>query len=992
MTNATKTVPAVDPVEQLKAVIHKYVRTDGPTKGLVNAQDYNRMTAEALAAYLTANSSFNTIEECELLLEGKVAKDFFALWLDVTDNMVYDSVQLKPEKSHDDDGNEVTHSVPVPHRLIVNSRLDKFAEDIKNETVSILKQELRDRPIKFPEREPNRVKFLEALRKLPVGFNAQNPAEAATSMTAFVTNICYNRGIDGARRQQKLAYLQQPQAGNGGKGLTMDSFEGWAKAVGLCVGTMDPTETKFVSEDAAYVDVLICPEVKRLQSDCFSVINPIVDNIAYRSQRKHCNSKTVKSRATVIMASQFEYPDPNRRRVAPVIFAANSIEDAKADDLKYFAAFHPVKNADGIVRFKADTDEVRKAWSDVFKYCVFDAVYKDPSVSDDKKIFPHSYLKALQIMQQVRDADAGDGRYAQNYGTPLGCKVKTEYRDLDHCIRCLQRAQILDTHNSKEVGTVKTCLAQLVNTAQRRGFWGESKKGIRADRLPFSAYDFDGCSVDAPDIEEGYSFSAISCRWDRLIAAYTEEVPQDPNKGGKDNDGHREDQGGHSGHPEKSEAHQVDERRAAAVHSGGTVGAADICGDVCLHGQPADHHDSADKAEDDRGGLDATIDQLLDSYAGTGVASTTSPACTADNKPGTSFVCAQVSPTPSGHVVGGLTTQCKSGDFIFPDNIIGSTVTINGEDKVLDGICCTWHPDNTLACFNKTTTGTDCMPIDKWDADPGKSSPEYLVNCVNKPGCTGRHTKDVYPTYIVFEADHVSKEAQLKNINWSKARGHICSITDSMKRSYAVAVPLGEAGIRITDNDTMKLVCKEVGEKFFYDASILDPATWRINNLMRCPGGIRTKKDDDDNGPWVGAVQRQIYANPDATPPANIDDIVDRAVAKRAAAKLRAAFFDNQVLENEEEALEKLDNYYRKHANSNTLTEELDIAHEVVCAGVVDPASGVNWLGGLNCLRGYRMPRAVLETYLNRVREVHPTHLPQDNDYYLEDYGRKEVA
>lgn len=960
MTNATKTEPAANPVEQLKAVIHKYVRTDGPTKGLVNAQDYNRMTAEALAAYLTANSSFNTIEECELLLEGKVAKDFFALWLDVTDNMVYDSVQLKPEKSHDDDGNEVTHSVPVPHRLIVNSRLDKFAEDIKNETVSILKQELRDRPIKFPEREPNRVKFLEALRKLPVGFNAQNPAEAATSMTAFVTNICYNRGIDGARRQQKLAYLQQPQAGNGGKGLTMDSFEGWAKAVGLCVGTMDPTETKFVSEDAAYVDVLICPEVKRLQSDCFSVINPIVDNIAYRSQRKHCNSKTVKSRATVIMASQFEYPDPNRRRVAPVIFAANSIEDAKADDLKYFAAFHPVKNADGIVRFKADTDEVRKAWSDVFKYCVFDAVYKDPSVSDDKKIFPHSYLKALQIMQQVRDADAGDGRYAQNYGTPLGCKVKTEYRDLDHCIRCLQRAQILDTHNSKEVGTVKTCLAQLVNTAQRRGFWGDSKKGIRADRLPFSAYDFEGCSVDAPDIEEGYSFSAISCRWDRLIAAYTEEVPQDPTKGGKKNDGHREDQGGHSGHPEKSEAHQVDERRAAAVHSGGTVGAANIGGDVCLHGQPADHHDSADKAEDDRGGLDATIDQLLDSYAGTGVASTTSPACTADNKPGTSFVCAQVSPTPSGHVVGGLTTQCKSGDFIsgfpFHDLLIA-------KDK--------FEVDN--------------LTIDEWKAK-WTDAPQYLVTAVHQPGMHGRKMADLIPTYMVFESDTLSKEEQKANVKPEFLK-YFSWATDTGGKSIHWLLHLSPyAQKKLTNNkDLYHDVWDSVNTLCFKQPNVVDKQVKSIGRLTRCPFGIRTDK------PPYGVRQELFYCNPDAED-LDLTEIIEKLEARYRAKQLRAAFFDNKILENEEEALEKLDNYYRKHANSNTLTEELDIAHEVVCAGVVDPASGINWLGGLNCLRGYRMPRAVLETYLNRVREVHPTHLPQDNDYYLEDYGRKEVA
>ena len=288
--------------------------------------------------------------------------------------------------------------------------------------------------------------------------------------------------------------------------------------------------------------------------------------------------------------------------------------------------------------------------------------------------------------------------------------------------------------------------------------------------------------------------------------------------------------------------------------------------------------------------MDATIDQLLDSYAGTGVASTTSPACTADNKPAAVSLVGdgKVSPTPNGRVVGGLTTQCKTGDFILPDNIIGSTVTIDGEDKVLDGICGTYHPDNTLACFNRYTTGADCMPIEEWDADPGKSTPEFIINCRNKPGCHGRHVEDVYPTYIVFEADHIDGEAQLRNIDWDKASGHICSITDSMKASKHILVPLGEAGKRITDNKVMALVCQEIGREFFHDASVLDPATWTINRLTRCPGGIRTKKDDDDNGPWVGAVQRQIYANPDATPPANIDDIVDKAIAKHAAEQIRA--------------------------------------------------------------------------------------------------------
>lgn len=990
MTTTTKPEPSV----KLADKIQRYVEDDGPAKGLVHAQLHNHLAAVALAESLAAEP-ITTPSDVDKLLESEKASECRAIWCKGVSGSFYDFIDYKAEKGHDEDGNEVTRQVPTPHKINVSSRCDKYLTEITQAAALLLKQQLRTRPVAFPERHPDNAAFLGfAKMVLP---NVENPAAAATALRVLIENLMANRDVEGARKQAVFVLLLQRLNGGGGKGLWLDGLIDYCKSIGLLTTAFNPAEFHFVSDAPGYADLLTCHEAPRVPKEAYPTINNIVDNVEFESQRKHCPAKIVQSVSTLVMASNYEYSDQNNRRVMTIEFAANRILTLADDELKYFDVYKPVRTNKSGVRYQVtDNKRLMQAWEGLFRSVVFGAVYDMPTKGNtDQKVvqLDHRHLRALQIMQQVRDADRQDGTYNREYENALTCKPGTEYRDVDHCIATLVKSSIID---KSEKAIVRSLLCQLLLEASRLNLI--PGHGRKADRIPFSCFDFERCTVDDPDgNEEGYTFAAISNRWDRLIAAYADTtVPQDPNKGGKDNDGHREDQGGHSGHPEKSEAHQVDERRAAAVHSGGTVGTANIGGDIRQHGCTADPHDSADQAADDRRGLDATIDQLLDSYAGTGVASTTSPACTADDKPGTSVVCAQVSPTPSGRVVDAsfkdVDTECKSGDFIFPDNIIGSTVTIDGEDKVLDGICGTWHPDNTLACFSKYTTGSDCMPIDKWDADPGKSSPEYLVNCVNKPGCTGRHAEDVYPTYIVFEADHIDGDAQLRNIDWDKARGHIASITDSMRASKHILVPLGQAGIRITDNDIMAAVCREVGQEFFNDASVLDPATWTINRLTRCPGGIRTKKDDDDNGPWVGAVQRQIYANPEATPPANIDDIVDKAIAKRAAAKLRAAFFDNRILEDEEKALEKLDSYYNKHANSGTLTEELDLAHEVVCAGYVDPASGANWLGGLNCLRGYRMPRAVLETYLDRVRQVHPTHIPQDNDYYLKDYGRKEVA
>lgn len=994
MATTTKTEPA----ENLATTIQRYVKDDGPAKGLVHAQMHNYLAAVALADAL-AEEKITTPSDVDKLLDagsGK-ASEYRTMWCDAVAGRFYDDITYKPEKGHDEDGNEVTKQVPTPHKINVSVRYDKFQAEIHQAAGLLLKQKLRTKPVAFPELKPDNEAFLAyAKMVLP---NVENPAAAATALRAMIENLMANREVEGARRQAVFILLLQRLNGGGGKGLWLDGLVEYCKSIGLLSTEFNPAEYHFVSDAPAYSDLITSHEAPRIPKESFKVINDIVDNGEFESQKKHCPAKTVASVATMVMASNFDYPDQNNRRVMTVEFAANRILTLADDDLQYFDVYRPTRTNKTGVRYEVKGNKkLLAAWEGLFRSVVFGAVYDMPAkhADDNQKVvqLDHRHLRALQIMRQVRDADAQDGTYNMEYETALTCRPNTKYRDVDHCISTLVKCSIID---KSEKAVVRSLLCQLLLEASRMNLI--PGHGRKADRIPFSCYDFEHCTVDDPDgNEEGYTFAAISNRWDRLIAAYR-EVPE-PTKGGKQHDEHQHDGGDRQ---EEREVEALPGHRTAAMLCRGNVGSAGVCNHLDLHGQCADAHGGADQAEDAPGGLDASIDKLLDDLGGSGVDSTTSPTHVSDDKPGSVPLVggSTVSPTPSGRVVeAALTcndTEHGPGDFLsdyLPGNWIGIEVTdpSDGSKKTLDGIGVTWLPDETLACFSKFSTGEDCMPINKWNEDPGRQTPEFLVNCLNKPGRTGRHAEDVYPTFIVFEADHISGEEQLKNIDWYYAGGHICSITDSMKASKHILVPLGEAGRRITDNKVMALVCKEVGEKFFHDASVLDPATWTINRLTRCPGGIRTKKDDDDNGPWVGAVQKQIYANPEATPPADISDIVTRVVAKVNAEKLRAAFFDNKILENEEEALGKLDSYYNKHAHSGTLTEELDLAHEVVCAGVVDPASGVNWLGGLNCLRGYRMPRAVLETYLNRVREVHPTHLPQDNDYYLQDYGRKEVA
>lgn len=958
MTTTTKTEPSA----KLADKIQRYVEDEGPAKGLVHAQMHNHLAAVALAESLAAEP-ITTPSDVDKLLESEKASECRAIWCKGVSGSFYDYIDYKAEKGHDEDGNEVTRQVPTPHKINVSARCDKYLTEITQAASLLLKQQLRTRPVAFPERHPDNAAFLGfAKMVLP---NVENPAAAATALRVLIENLMANRDVEGARKQAVFILLLQRLNGGGGKGLWLDGLIDYCKSIGLLTTAFNPAEFHFVSDAPGYADLLTCHEAPRVPKEAYPTINNIVDNVEFESQRKHCPAKIVQSVSTLVMASNYEYSDQNNRRVMTIEFAANRILTLADDELKYFDVYKPVRTNKSGVRYQVtDNKRLMQAWEGLFRSVVFGAVYDMPTKNNtDQKVvqLDHRHLRALQIMQQVRDADLQDGTYNREYENALTCRPGTEYRDVDHCISTLVKCSIID---KSEKAVVRSLLCQLLLEASRMNLI--PGHGRKADRIPFSCFDFEHCTVDDPDgNEEGYTFAAISNRWDRLIAAYADTtVPQDPNKGGKQNDGHGKDEGGHSGHPEKSQEDQVDERRAAAMHSGGTVGAADLSSDICQHGCTADPHDSADQAADDRRGLDATIDQLLDSYAGTGVASTTSPACTADDKPGTSVVCAQVSPTPSGRVVDAsfkdVDTECKSGDFIsgfpFRDLLIA-------KDK--------FEVDN--------------LTIDEWKAK-WTDAPQYLVTAVHQPGMHGRTWKDLIPTYMVFESDTLSKEEQKANVKPEFLK-YFSWATDTGGKSIHWLLHLPPyAQKKLTNNkDLYHDVWDSVNTLCFKQPNVVDKQVKSIGRLTRCPFGIRADK------PPYGVRQELFYCNPDAED-LDLTEIIEKLEAKYRAKQLRAAFFDNQILENEEEALEKLDNYYYKHLNANTLSDELDIAHEVVCHGNVDPASGVNWLGGLNCLRGYHMPRAVLETYLNRVREVHPTHLPQDNDYYLEDYGRKEVA
>lgn len=285
---------------------------------------------------------------------------------------------------------------------------------------------------------------------------------------------------------------------------------------------------------------------------------------------------------------------------------------------------------------------------------------------------------------------------------------------------------------------------------------------------------------------------------------------------------------------------------------------------------------------------------------------------------------------------------------------------------------------------------TDNMPLADWVADPRRDMPQYLVTAVHRPGRTGRKCEDLIPTYMLFESDTLSKEEQLTNIK-PEYRQYFSWGTDSGGESIHWVLHLSPlAQKELTGNpDLYHDVWEHVNTLCFIKPNVTDEQVKSIGRLTRCPWGMRLDKESG----W-GNQQKPVWINP-APVDLDLSDVIARLKAEQLQRRLRSAFFDKAPLTDAKEALDRLDANYRRRSADGSLSDELTLAHAVVVEGEVDAAPGCNWLGGLNCLRGYRMPRQVLETYLDRVREVHPTHLPQSNDYYLGDYGRpagKEVA
>ena len=862
----------IAPADSLADLIRRRVDGEGPTKGLVHAQYHNNLAAEALAEAL-ATATVTTPTECDRLLESGLADDGRAAWCKAAAGMFYDDIQYKAEKARDDDGNEVVKQVPVPHKINVSVRFDKFGAEIRQAAGLRLKEKLRNKPVAWPDLRPDNAAFLRACKALLP--NVENPAAAATALRILLENMMANRGVEGARRQQKFVMLLQRLNGGGGKGLFMDALEEGCRRIGLMTTEFDPSEYHFVSDAPAYSDLLTSHEAPRVPKEAHNVVNNVVDNAVFEAQRKHCDAQMLRSVGTLLMASNFEYSDPNNRRAETIEFAANRILTLADGDMQYFKAYHPARTNRTGVRYEVTGNaDLAKVVDSLFASVVFGAVYETPpkaGASGPAVVqLDHRHLRALQIMQQVRDAAAQDGSYAIEYENSLTCRPATDYRDVDHCITHLVKASIID---KSEKAVVRSLLCQLILEASRLDLI--PGHGRKADRIPFTAYDFASCTVDDPDgADEGYTFAAISKRWDRLIAAYT-----DGPTGGNDHDGQttcRDEGQRQAAGDDNGGDHQADDRGpeghtahdAVAARKGVGPG---VAGDSGIHCVGRTHGDPAQVAP-------------LDVAPADGAESTLPPTC-ADSETTAPLPWADSSiaegPTQARSAQAGGLTFDPTDPRTFPGNEVGQPREggILGEDVV-------YWPDGMLTCYSRYTTGADCKPVEGYDGD----RPEYLLNCRNKPGHTGRCLGDVIPTYMVFEADHVDGDEQLRNIDWSAAEGHIATITDSAKASKHILVPLGPSGRLIQDNDAMRIVCQEVARSLFKDPSVLDPATWTINRLTRAPGGKRTAKDDDDRGPWVGARQRQLYVNEHATPPPGIEEIVRRAVAQATENKLRKAF------------------------------------------------------------------------------------------------------
>ncbi len=240
-----------------------------------------------------------------------------------------------------------------------------------------------------------------------------------------------------------------------------------------------------------------------------------------------------------------------------------------------------------------------------------------------------------------------------------------------------------------------------------------------------------------------------------------------------------------------------------------------------------------------------------------------------------------------------------------------------------------------------------------------------------------RTTSNLIPTAFVYESDSLNIEEQISNIK-KEAMDGILSITYSGNKSVHVIVPIDvEEGKTITDNKEYKYLWEELAKTIFLDTSNLDGQCATIGRLSRLPGATR------DNG----KTQKCLYYNPECR--CVMLKRFRRSWKSRQSKKAKTSaskpvsYRKNRKVSYGSDFDSQLKSLVSSNKQRKSPCKRIAVMvlkeNKIPCSNLLP--TGGSYVGTLTLL--YSKYPLLLMEFFNKVKEAHPTCLPQPFDYYM---------
>lgn len=246
---------------------------------------------------------------------------------------------------------------------------------------------------------------------------------------------------------------------------------------------------------------------------------------------------------------------------------------------------------------------------------------------------------------------------------------------------------------------------------------------------------------------------------------------------------------------------------------------------------------------------------------------------------------------------------------------------------------------------------------------------------------------NLIPTAFVYESDSLPIKEQLSNIKAEAFGRHVLSVTYSGGKSMHVVVPIAiDEGKTIADNKEYKFLWGMVAKMVFKDISPLDSQCATIGRLSRLPGAKRKDKD---------TIQQCVFYNPDCEI-IGLKEFQEEwnESQKRAQMATRRRPCRPTPTTTPRTGKGVCGSQLKALVRSNTASPSpcKEIAVMVLKEGHIPssdllPKNG-SYVGTLTFLYSHYME--LLEPFFEKVKDAHPSCLPEPFEWYL-DYLEKNA-